>query len=447
MAGTPFETRSPYEQLQVEQHTRLVVDICRGMFYFLIPVILLYGVILIRQPSEQVLATLVGVSLIIPLVRLASNMARRGAPLRATYILIPSIMVILAFNSLMISGLVLVVGPVYIALVVISGMLLDPTMAYLSAGVASVLWTAVYIVEAQGWVQQAILPGPFGTISMVLIEVLTFLFVAILAQFATANLRRQLDDATYDLVQANRDLEQANKLKSQFTARTSHELRTPLSAIIVFTDLALRGVYGPLTDKLHDSLNRVLLSAKRLRDLIEDILDISKIEAGELEIVEEPFRLQNLADLLHAELHEKAREKDLDFDVMLSPELPVDVVGDEKRLSQVVINLTHNAVKFTDTGSVQVRMAPVDAGRWQIVVQDTGRGIHEGHFKTIFDEFRQANRHDQESGTGLGLAITRSLVEMMGGSISLASDLSTGSTFTVTLPLKPAPQIEAMPIV
>jgi signal transduction histidine kinase len=271
------------------------------------------------------------------------------------------------------------------------------------------------------------------------ITVLSFVFVAVLNQFVTRDLKRALDDATYDLVQANRKLEEASKLKSQFTARTSHELRTPLSAIIVFTDLALRKMYGPLTEKLEDSLERVLLSAKRLNTLIEDILDLSKIEAGEIEIYEEAFEVSHLVETVHSTLETAAAEKQLDFTIQLSSSMPETIIGDEKRLSQVLINLTHNAIKFTDTGSVKVSIEELNGPKWKMTVKDTGRGINEEHFESIFDEFRQVKTEGSDTrtkGTGLGLAITRQLVEMMAGNVTLTSTLGKGSSFQVTLPLK-----------
>ncbi len=420
-----------------------MVEICRGITLFLLPVLALYLLLYISEPSTQILITMLGVVAMVPIAQFSSYIARRNNPTLASHILIPGLMVVLAINSLLIHGLVVVVGPVYIALIVIAGMLLDPGQSYISAAIASSLWVLAYTSEQRGWVAQATLSDPIGIISMLVIGVLVFFFVAILSRISTDYLRRRLDDATYDLVQANRQLEEANKLKSQFTARTSHELRTPLSAIIVFTDLALRGVYGPLTDKLRDSLERVLLSARRLRDLIEDILDISKIEAGELEIVEEAFPLKNLETILHSELDSKAAEKALAFTVTLSPELPERIIGDEKRLSQIAINLTHNAIKFTTTGSVHVKIQPFGERQWQLQVRDTGRGIMEENFETIFDEFRQEMRTSQEPGTGLGLAITRNLVLMMRGTIGLQSEVGKGSTFTVTLPLKPATVAEA----
>ncbi len=437
-----FDTRSPYKRLEHTRRQRLVMDISRGMALFIIPVLVLYILMLLDRYDMRVLLTLVLCLFMIPISLGAYELARRGNPTLGGYLLLPLIMVILAINSLLIEGLSVVVGPVYIAVVVIAGMMLGPRESYVSALVASFLWVSTQIAFAQGWVSPAPLPEPTGSISMMVIMILTIFFVAILSQLATSDLRHALDDATYDLVQANRKLEEASKLKSQFTARTSHELRTPLSAIIVFTDLTLRGAYGPLSDKMRTSMEHVLLSAKRLKALIEDILDISKIEAGEMVLVEEPFSLYRLVDVLQSTLAPSAQEKGLRFTVTLSPALPATILGDEKRLSQIAINLAHNGIKFTDKGSVDINIDRLSEDRWRIRVADTGRGIHEENFKTIFEEFRQEVRNSQESGTGLGLAITRHLVQMMGGEIRLQSEVGKGSTFDVLLPLKPAPSDE-----
>lgn len=442
MARDLFNTLSPYKRLEHTRRQRLVMDISWGMALFIIPVLALYALMLLDRYDTRVLLTLVLCMFIIPISLSARELARRGNPALGGYLLLPLIMVILAINSLLIEGLSMVVGPVYIAIVVIAGMMLGPRESYVSAAIASILWVGTQLALTQGWVSPAPLPEPVGSISMMVIMILTIFFVGVLSQLGTSDLRHALDEATYDLVQANRKLEEASKLKSQFTARTSHELRTPLSAIIVFTDLALRGAYGPLTEKMRASMEHVLLSAKRLKSLIDDILDISKIEAGEMVIVEEPFPLHRLVDILHTTLASSAQEKGLRFTVTLAPDMPTQIVGDEKRLSQIAINLAHNGIKFTDKGSVEVTIDRLSKTLWRIRVADTGRGIREENFKTIFEEFRQEVRNSQESGTGLGLAITRHLVQMMGGEIRLQSEIGKGSTFDVLLPLKPAPPEE-----
>ena len=439
MAKDPFETRSPYETLAQSRCEYLIVAVGQSVALFAVPVILVYSLMLLDEFSWQIMLTLIVVLLMIPVGLLTPRLARRGHSRRASYLMLGAFMVMLAVNATMIEGLILLIAPCFIVIIVIAGMLVGPKGSYIVAVGASALWTVTLVVIERGWAPQASLPEPLGGVSMKIIMVLLFVFVAVLSWFATRDLQRALDDATYDLVQANRQLAEANKLKSQFTARTSHELRTPLSAIIVFTDLMLRKAYGPLTPKQENSLQRIYTSTKRLQALIEDILDLSKIEAGELEIVEEVVEVNRLTDMLLTTLEPSAQQKQLAFSVTLSDAMPQRIVGDEKRLSQILINLTDNAIKFTDRGEVRVLIEPTAGTQWRMAVQDTGRGIHEKDFQTIFDEFRQANgvaTDPTTKGTGLGLAITRHLVRLMGGEIRLSSEIGKGSTFTVMLPLK-----------
>ena len=323
-------------------------------------------------------------------------------------------------------------------LIVVAGMLTGSQVRYVVTAIAAVLWLFAKYVTVRGLIDPIVLNEPIGTISAAGIVVLALVFAAILSQLATKDLQRALDDATFDLVQANRQLDEANKLKSQFMARTSHELRTPLSSITVFTDLALRKIYGPLTPQQEDSLQRVLGSAKRLTALISDILDLSKIEAGEIDIVEEHVTIASLVEVIRTSCEDKAREKGIVFEIECAPTMPQIVLGDETRLTQVLINLADNAIKFTEKGSVAIVIEPTNDARWRLVVKDTGRGIQEEHFDVIFSEFRQLD--DTESttkaqGTGLGLAITKNLVQLMDGTIHVRSEIGKGSTFEVILPL------------
>ena len=439
MARNPFDTRSPYAALGEARRQRLMLSLSRATIVVVLPIVIFYSLMLLNQFAWQTMLTLVLVMCFIPLSLAARWLALRGKVTEAGYLLVPSIAIILGINMSLIEGLEIVAGPAMIVLIVMAGMLLGPRQSYVLAAVSALLWIGSQGLVKGGLIARAPLPEPLGTLSMWMIMGLVCVFAAILSLYATRDLRVALDDATYDLVQANRQLEEASQLKSQFTARTSHELRTPLSAIIVFTDLALRRAYGPLTEKQEDSLRRVLLSAKRLHALIEDILDISKIEAGELELTEDRFLLSKLVDTVNATLEPAALEKRLEFSVTLSPQMPAEIVGDEKRLTQILINLAHNAIKFTEKGSVRVTIGPVDGmPQWHMLVQDTGRGIHEKNFETIFEAFRQETAAVNEAGakgTGLGLAITRQLVQIMDGEIHLTSQLGKGSSFDVVLPL------------
>jgi signal transduction histidine kinase len=263
-----------------------------------------------------------------------------------------------------------------------------------------------------------------------------------------SDLRKALEDATYKLYKVNQQLEQASERKSQFTARTSHELRTPLSSMIAFSDLALRDAYGPINDRLRNAIGHVYHGAILLKGIINDILDLGKIEAGELEIEKAPFKLRDVYSTLEGTIEATISEKGLDFSLWVSPEMPEDLIGDEGRICQILMNLTSNAVKFTDEGSVQVKLTPYGSESWLIEVIDTGPGIPAQEQENVFQAYRQLQRSkDQKKvkGTGLGLAITRNLVELMDGRLEMVSTVGEGTTFRVFLPLVVQEESEALP--
>jgi signal transduction histidine kinase len=344
----------------------------------------------------------------------------------------------LAINSVVLDGIYLMLIPGYLLVIVIAGMMLPPTRGYIIAGLASVTFLAVTILRT--YVEPPVsLPLPAIELIIAFLGVMTFIFVVFINQLTTQDLRKALDNATYDLVEMNKKLELASERKSQFTARTSHELRTPLSAIIVFSDLALRDAYGPLNEKLRNALTHVTNSARHLKRVINDILDLSKIEAGEIEIFNEPFELMDLVQTVESSCLQLAEEKNISSSIWVSPKMPEQLSGDDDRLTQVLLNLTSNAIKFTEEGEVEVRIEPQGTSKWRMIVRDTGPGIPEDQFTTIFKAYRQLDRTASPSkvkGTGLGLAIAYNLVQLMGGDIGVESELGVGSTFTVTLPLR-----------
>jgi signal transduction histidine kinase len=274
------------------------------------------------------------------------------------------------------------------------------------------------------------------------LSILTFLSVAYLAWLTTRDLRRSLQDATYDLEKTNEELTEANRLKTHFLARVSHELRTPLNAIIGYTDMNLAGVYGELNAAQRDGLERVQRNGRQLLRLINDVLDLSHIEAGELELQEGVVNPEALVRAVVTTVEPQAQKKGLALSYELDPALPPALLGDEARLNQILLNLVDNAVKFTDQGSVHVAAQVGAANTWVLQVRDTGRGISEREVTYIFEEFRQGEgAYDRKTGgVGLGLAIVRRLTEAMGGTVSVQSRLGTGSTFTVTLPMNPISQ-------
>ncbi len=269
------------------------------------------------------------------------------------------------------------------------------------------------------------------------IEVMSAVASQLAISIRNAELFEQLEAQTEELVQAN-------QLKSEFLAKMSHELRTPMNSILGFSDTLLTGIYGELNDKQRDRLERIQRSGHNLLALIDDLLDISRIEAGRMELTLQTVNLKDeiRACLLGIESQVQARNLRLEFS---SPEFVPPITADPLRIRQIINNLLSNATKFTEQGRIIVRVylqqlrneqGHVTEEIWTSV-SDTGIGINEADFDLIFDEFRQADESTTRvhSGTGLGLAITRHLVEMMGGHIWVQSEIGKGSTFTFSLPI------------
>jgi signal transduction histidine kinase len=241
----------------------------------------------------------------------------------------------------------------------------------------------------------------------------------------------------------SRQLEIASQHKSQFLANMSHELRTPLNAVLGYAELMLDGIYGEVPDKARGVLDRIQSNGKHLLALINDVLDLSKIEAGQLKLALEPYSLGAVLSTVAAATESLATNKGLAFHTEVDGELPTGR-GDERRLAQVVLNLVGNAIKFTDKGEVRVHAAR-RGDEFEIAVADTGPGIAVEDQARIFEEFQQVDNTStrKKGGTGLGLAISRRIVEMHGGRMSVESQPGQGATFRVTLPIDVREQIAA----
>jgi len=257
----------------------------------------------------------------------------------------------------------------------------------------------------------------------------------------------QLEDriraATSDLAAQNarlqwqsQELEKANRLKSEFLASMSHELRTPINALIGYTALILDRIYGDVNDRQVEALQRIHASAQHLLVLINDILDLAKIEAGRMPLHLEDVDLRHILLEVTSQMEPLFRKKGLAFSWSMSPQ-SVPMRTDRTKVKQIMLNLLSNAVKFTQRGSVEVK-AEAAKTTVSISVADTGIGIAEEHLAAVWEDFRQVDQSSTREfgGTGLGLSITKKLVEALGGHADLRSTLGEGSTFTITLPLE-----------
>jgi GAF domain-containing protein len=278
-------------------------------------------------------------------------------------------------------------------------------------------------------------PGEFAKNTVDLIK--TFAAQSALA-IQNARLFHEIEDKSHEL-------EIASQHKSQFLANMSHELRTPLNAILGYTELMADGAYGEPSEKMMGVLKRLEANGRHLLGLINDVLDLSKIEAGQLVLELSDYCVQDIAQTVRSTLEPLAADKKLAFKLDLSPELPPGH-GDGRRLTQVLINLVGNAIKFTDAGEVAIK-AEAHNGSFYVAVRDTGPGISASDQAKLFQEFQQADNAitRKKGGTGLGLAISKRIIEMHGGKIWVESQPGQGSTFAFTLPVIVEQQVNVEP--
>ena len=236
--------------------------------------------------------------------------------------------------------------------------------------------------------------------------------------------------------QKGRGLAIASEHKSQFIANMNHELRTPLNAVLGYSELLADGLYGKLPDKALQVLARIQANGKHLLGLINDVLDISKMEAGQLSLTLDDYSVEAVVQSVVSATGSLAQAKGIEIKTTLPKSLPLGR-GDERRLTQVLLNLVSNAIKFTDSGSVEIGVKTAK-DEFKIMVRDTGPGISPADQARIFEEFQQVDDSSTRTkgGTGLGLSISRRLVEMHGGRIDLESKVGAGSTFSIILPVR-----------
>lgn len=239
-----------------------------------------------------------------------------------------------------------------------------------------------------------------------------------------------------ELTDKNAELARSSELKSQFLATVSHELRTPLTAIVGYCQVLKDGLQGPVTDGQTEVLQRIALQAEGLVHQINQLLDVTRIEAGRMELALERVVLAEAVEQAYKAVEPSLKQKWLRFDLEMSGD-PVVVAADFERLRQVFTNLLSNAVKFTEKGGITVTIRTVE-GVAEVVVDDTGCGIPREQQETIFEEFRQADEgaRRKHGGSGLGLAIARRIVEMHDGTLTVASEPGVGATITVRIPIK-----------
>ena len=269
-------------------------------------------------------------------------------------------------------------------------------------------------------------PGKFSAEVVSLLQ--TFSTQSVLG-IENAQLFRELEEKRIEL-------ETASRHKSQFLANMSHELRTPLNAILGYTELILDNIYGDVSKKVRDVLTRLDKSGRHLLDLINDVLDLSKIEAGQLLLSLSEYSMQDIVQTVFTGVESLAAEKKLSLKATAAQDLPLGH-GDERRLSQVLLNLVGNAIKFTDAGEVNIDVKAFDSA-FLVAVSDTGPGIPLSDQAKIFEEFHQVDSTStrKKGGTGLGLSISKRIVNMHGGRIWVESSPGNGSTFSFTIPFR-----------
>jgi signal transduction histidine kinase len=256
-------------------------------------------------------------------------------------------------------------------------------------------------------------------------------------------LSRDLLDANVRLEERAQQVTEANMAKSRFLANVSHELRTPLNAIVGYNALALSGLYGEVTPELRGAHDRIRTAADHLLRVVNDVLDLSKIEVGRMEVDLQSVSLESLLEGVIAIVEPVAEAKGVRVDLVVARDLPA-IVTDGRHVRQILMNLMTNAIKFTERGSVTIVAKVADQpGMISIAIEDTGIGIADADLGRIFDEFEQVRpsaRGDSIArGTGLGLTVSRKLARLLGGDVRADSQIGTGSRFTLLLPLQSTP--------
>jgi signal transduction histidine kinase len=306
---------------------------------------------------------------------------------------------------------------------------LPPKAIYLVGGVCVIYAPVLQLLHNQS-------AAPLDTLTTT--TPLFLISVFFLYQRANESEQRLLamQQAMIEIDQARAEAESANQAKSQFLAHMSHELRTPLNAIVGYVDILRNGMAGEMSDLQKELLSNTAVNNQRLLNLINDVLDLAKIESGTVQLLETTAEPIQIIDPVIAAMQSLALYKQIDLQVKYCPSAPQLVVIDVRKLQQILTNLISNAIKFTTQGGVYLTVCNHETGTWEIRVRDTGIGMPEGSEKLIFEKFRQIDHPKirEQRGTGLGLAIVKGLIDLMEGSIQVDTRLGYGTTFIITLP-------------
>ncbi|MHB8627244.1 MAG: sensor histidine kinase [Aggregatilineales bacterium] len=329
-----------------------------------------------------------------------------------------------------------------------------PRSALIPVGLSMVLLYALIALGAY-YVNGIAPPGSPNSAPWFLI--IDNVFVFVIEAFFLRQIRVEFDSRLADMREsmrqtelARKEADRANQAKSQFLSNMSHELRTPLNAIIGYIEIMMAGMVGPVTEKQGQMNQSIHLNSKRLLALINDVLDLSKIEAGAIELNPAPNSPRTLITEVVDGMQVLAQKKNVMLTIHYAEDTPEVLLCDGTKVQQIATNLIGNAVKFTQQGNIDVYVGQGPTNTtWQIKVADTGKGMPSDAAQYIFDAFRQVDNADTREfqGTGLGLAITKRLVDRMAGSISVETTLGKGSTFIVTLPVAvPEPVGKSTPV-
>jgi signal transduction histidine kinase/CHASE3 domain sensor protein len=253
-------------------------------------------------------------------------------------------------------------------------------------------------------------------------------------------MNEELQTQQHELAEGNRKLSEVSRTKSEFLANMSHELRTPLNSVIGFSEVLQDQIFGPINEKQQEYVNNILTSGRHLLSLINDVLDLSKVESGKMALELNAFSLRETLEASLIMLREKAVKDDIKLHLVLEPQTDLGIVADQRKLKQILFNLLSNAVKFTPAGGTVDVMTRKDGDFIEITVADSGRGIRKEDIPKLFHAFTQLESvyTKEYEGTGLGLALTRQLVELHGGRIWVKSEFGSGSRFSFTIPLTQA---------